>query len=110
MPVSYKSSLIWFCLTSYCSLFFFFFIYFLTHFFVLLPPVFQVASNKTAMADQVATRGGQMKVQYLYEDFNINRKINAITSAATQNSGTTGHTPNKPAPGALLAKECSVDR
>ncbi|XP_075880522.1 dual specificity tyrosine-phosphorylation-regulated kinase 3 isoform X3 [Nelusetta ayraudi] len=68
-----------------------------------------VASNKTAMADQVATRGGQMKVQYLYEDFNINRKINAITAATTQNSGTTGHTPNKPTPVALLSKECSVE-
>lgn len=72
--------------------------------------VFKVASNKTAMADQVATRGGQMKVQYLYEDFTINRKINAITAATTQNGGTTGHTPNKPAPVALLSKECSVDR
>ncbi|XP_075880520.1 dual specificity tyrosine-phosphorylation-regulated kinase 3 isoform X2 [Nelusetta ayraudi] len=76
-----------------------------------LPPVpkHTVASNKTAMADQVATRGGQMKVQYLYEDFNINRKINAITAATTQNSGTTGHTPNKPTPVALLSKECSVE-
>lgn len=101
------------CLTSYRSLkkknlyYSFLFSNFL---FCLLPPVFKVASNKTAMADQVATRGGQMKVQYLYEDFNINRKINAITAATTQNSGTTGHTPNKPAQVALLSKECSVER
>lgn len=73
-------------------------------------PYLKVASNKAVMADQVATRGGQMKVQYLYEDFTINRKINAITAATTQNSGTTGQTPNKPAPVAILSKECSVDR
>ncbi len=70
----------------------------------------QVVSNKTVMRDQVTVRGGQLKVKYLYEDSTNNRKINAITTATTQNSGTTGQTPSKPAPISSLSKERSVDR
>lgn len=62
------------------------------------------------MRDQVTVRGGQLKVKYLYEDSTNNRKINAITTATTQNSGTTGQTPSKPAPVSSLSKERSVDR
>lgn len=62
------------------------------------------------MRDQVTVRGGQLKVKYLYEDSTNNRKINAIATATTQNSGTTGQTPSKPAPVSGLSKEHSVDR
>lgn len=51
-----------------------------------------------------------MKVKYMYEDSTNNRKINAITTASTQNGGTTGQTPIKPAPVSSLSKERSVDR
>lgn len=72
--------------------------------------LYQVVSNKTVMRDQVTGRGGQLKVKYLYEDSTNNRKINAITTATTQNSGTTGQMPSKPAPVSSLSKERSVDR
>lgn len=62
------------------------------------------------MRDQVAVRGGQLKVKYLYEDSTYNRKINAVTTTTTQNSGTTGQAPGKPAPASGLSKERSVDR
>lgn len=62
------------------------------------------------MRDQVAIRGGQLKVKYLYEDSSNNRKINAITTASTQNGGTTGQTPIKTAPASTLSKEHSVER
>lgn len=62
------------------------------------------------MRDQVTVRGGQLKVKYLYEDAANNRKINAITTATTQNIGTTGQTPSKPAVVSSLSKEHSVER
>lgn len=72
--------------------------------------LYQVVSNKTVMRDQVTVRGGQLKVKYLYEDSTNNRKINAITTATTQNGGTTGQMPSKPTPVSSLSKERSVDR
>lgn len=62
------------------------------------------------MRDQVSVRGGQLKVKYLYEDSTNNRKINAITTATTQNSGTTGQTPSKATPVSSLSKDHSVER
>lgn len=69
-----------------------------------------MVSNKTVLRDQVSVRGGQLKVKYLYEDSTNNRKINAITTASTHNSGTTGQPPSKPALVPSLSKEHSVDR
>ncbi|CAG5982529.1 unnamed protein product [Menidia menidia] len=76
-----------------------------------LPPMpkHTVVSNKVVMRDQVALRGGQLKVKYLYEDSTNNRKINAIATATTQTGGSTGHTPIKSAPVSSLSKELSVD-
>uniref|UniRef100_A0AAQ4RLA5 dual-specificity kinase n=1 Tax=Gasterosteus aculeatus aculeatus TaxID=481459 RepID=A0AAQ4RLA5_GASAC len=76
-----------------------------------LPPMpkHTVVSNKTVMREQVTVRGGQLKVKYMYEDSANNRKINAISTAATQNSGTTGVMPSKPTPVSSLSKEHSVD-
>lgn len=62
------------------------------------------------MRDQVTIRGGPSKVKYLYDDSTSNRKVNAITTATTLNSGTTHETPTKPAPAPSLSKEHSVDR
>ncbi|MEQ2170573.1 Dual specificity tyrosine-phosphorylation-regulated kinase 2, partial [Goodea atripinnis] len=67
-----------------------------------------VVGNKVVMRDQVNVRGGQLKVKYLYEDSTNNRKINAITTAVIQNTGSTGQTPTKPAVSSL-SKEHSVD-
>ncbi|KAK7880706.1 hypothetical protein WMY93_032656 [Mugilogobius chulae] len=53
-----------------------------------------VTSNKPPMRDQVAIRGGALKVKYLYEDSTNNRKVNAISTITAQNGGT----PNKTAP------------
>lgn len=58
----------------------------------------------------MTVRGSQLKVKYLYEDSTGNRKINAIATATTQNSGTIHETPTKPAPASSLSKEHSVDR
>lgn len=62
------------------------------------------------MREPVSVRGGQLKVKYLYEDATNNRKVNAITTAAPLNSGTTGQTPSKPAAVSSPSKEHSVDR
>ena len=70
-----------------------------------------MVSNKGVMRDQVAVRGGQLKVKYLYEDSTYNRKVNAVTTATTQNNGTTGQALGKPTPvSTSLSKERSVDR
>ncbi|XP_068598349.1 dual specificity tyrosine-phosphorylation-regulated kinase 3 isoform X1 [Brachionichthys hirsutus] len=76
-----------------------------------LPPMpkHTAVSNKTVMRDQVSVRGGQLKVKYLYEDSTNNRKVNAIPTASTLNSGTAGQTPTKPALVSSLSKERSVD-
>lgn len=58
----------------------------------------------------MTVRGGQLKVKYLYEDSTNNRKISAITTATTQNGGTTGQTPTKAVQVSSLSKERSVDR
>lgn len=75
-----------------------------------LPPMpkHTVVGNKVVMRDQVSVRGGQLKVKYLYEDSTHNRKINAISTAAVQNTGSAGQTPTKTAVSAL-SKEHSVD-
>lgn len=62
------------------------------------------------MRDQVTVRGSQLKVKYLYEDSTNNRKINAITTVTTQNIGTIGQMPGKPALVSSLSKEHSVER
>lgn len=67
----------------------------------------QVVSNKVVMRDQV--QGSQLKVKYLYEDMTNNRKINAITTAVIQNSGSAGQTPTKTTASGL-SKEHRVDR
>ncbi|XP_029005801.1 dual specificity tyrosine-phosphorylation-regulated kinase 3 [Betta splendens] len=76
-----------------------------------LPPVSKhtVVSNKVVMRDQVTVRGSQLKVKYLYEDSINNRTLNAISTATTQNIGTTGQMASKPAPLSGLSKEHSVD-
>uniref|UniRef100_A0A3Q2TSA6 dual-specificity kinase n=1 Tax=Fundulus heteroclitus TaxID=8078 RepID=A0A3Q2TSA6_FUNHE len=73
-----------------------------------LPPMpkHAVVGNKVVMRDQV--RSGQLKVKYLYEDSSNNRKINAITTAVIQNTGSSGQTPTKTAV-STLSKEHSVD-
>lgn len=58
----------------------------------------------------MTVRGGQLKLKYLYEDSTSNRKITAISTATTQNSGTAGQTPSKTVPMSSLSKERSVDR
>lgn len=62
------------------------------------------------MRDQVTVRGTHLKVKYVYEDSTNNRKISAITTATTQNSGTIGQMPIKPTLVSGLSKEHSVDR
>uniref|UniRef100_A0A1A8EY04 dual-specificity kinase n=2 Tax=Nothobranchius TaxID=28779 RepID=A0A1A8EY04_9TELE len=76
-----------------------------------LPPVpkHTVVSNKTIMRDQVATRGGQLKVKYLYEDSTNNRKVNTITTSITQNGGITSQTPTKSVPVSSLSSTDSSD-
>lgn len=69
----------------------------------------QVVGNKVVMRDQMSVRGGQLKVKYLYEDSTNNRKINAITTAVIQNTGSTGQTPSKTTVSSL-SKEHSADR
>ncbi|XP_005804338.1 dual specificity tyrosine-phosphorylation-regulated kinase 2 [Xiphophorus maculatus] len=75
-----------------------------------LPPMpkHTVVGNKVVMRDQMSVRGGQLKVKYLYEDSTNNRKINAITTAVIQNTGSTGQTPSKTTVSSL-SKEHSAD-
>ncbi|XP_061778507.1 dual specificity tyrosine-phosphorylation-regulated kinase 2-like [Nerophis ophidion] len=76
-----------------------------------LPPMpkHTAVGNKGVMRDQIAVRGGHLKVKYLYEDSPNNRKISAITTATPQNSKTNGQTPGKPLPVFSLPKDHSAD-
>ncbi|CAL8339637.1 unnamed protein product [Merluccius merluccius] len=76
-----------------------------------LPPMSKhtVVTTKDLMREQVAVRGSQLKVKYLYEDSSYSRKVNCITTAAPQSNGTAVHVSTKPAPVSGLSKERSVD-
>ncbi|KAJ3602148.1 hypothetical protein NHX12_029907 [Muraenolepis orangiensis] len=76
-----------------------------------LPPMSKhtVVASKDVMREQVAVRGSQLKVKYLYEDATYNRKVNCITTATPQSNGTAVHVSAKPAPMSGPSKERSVD-
>ena len=75
-------------------------------------PFSQGVSTKDLMREQVAVRGSQLKVKYLYEDSTYNRKVNCIATATAtpQSNGTAVHVSTKPVAVSGLSKERSVDR
>ncbi|XP_056461792.1 dual specificity tyrosine-phosphorylation-regulated kinase 3 isoform X1 [Gadus chalcogrammus] len=78
-----------------------------------LPPMSKHTgvSTKDLMREQVAVRGSQLKVKYLYEDSTYNRKVNCIATATAtpQSNGTAVHVSTKPVAVSGLSKERSVD-
>ncbi|KAG7264221.1 hypothetical protein CRUP_014122 [Coryphaenoides rupestris] len=68
-----------------------------------------VVSTKEVMREQVAVRGSQLKVKYVYEDSSYSRKANCIATATPQSNGTTVHVSAKPVAVSGPSKERSVD-